>query len=145
MADHRRETPTQQAIRVLRPSVIARMPSAVLTNLLADLFVLVAQLVMMFIIGVPTWVLVAWTLSGLLAALFTHVRWTRHVEMDISNHRRTKVLLASHPGGAPLIAEVTAHCGCVHRWVWDPMRGESGRWVPAEIVESSDQCLVGAR
>lgn len=42
----------------------------------------------------------------------------------------------------PSAVEVTAHCGCVHRWAWD---ADCGLWLGGRVIQSSDSCLVEAR
>lgn len=50
-------------------------------------------------------------------------------------------LMASKPGGAPLVADIVTHCGCTHRYMFE---SERHGWDLVEILEHAPGCCADA-
>lgn len=87
----------------------------------------------------------AWSVFSLLSVLVTTraiAKAHRRMELDLVKDQEMLDYLATQPGGAPLVADVEAHCGCTLRYAWhDP----DSVWKPVSVLTSSDSCLIEAR
>lgn len=146
MADHRAPTRnlTVPFLRMFTPSAFRKLTATVIAHQVVSLLVWASMTVALMVIG--SWYLaIPVAVFGFAETVLLHfaaVRWADEGEHVGGLIKAQSEHLAAKPGGAPMIAQLTAHCGCVHRWAFNASNGE---WVPMEIVESSDQCLAEAR
>lgn len=146
MADHRAPTrsPLVPILRAFRTEAFQKLAATTVIHAVVTMGVWVLMGIALIVSD--------WPLLGILVLVFgagdtvalhlAAVRWAEECERQDHIVEQQKSLLASQPGGAPMIAELKAHCGCVHRWAYDPAGCE---WVPMELLEVSDKCLMEAR
>lgn len=87
----------------------------------------------------------AWLALGaldLLALLRLYRRM--HMEREALERGKKRVMddMTDTPGGAPMVADIRAHCGCTLRYAYaDDLK----EWVPVEVTDSAEHCLEEAR
>lgn len=81
-----------------------------------------------------------WLVLALAENVVDALVWSADHQADLSakeNEKRMMDRLAGQPGGAPLVADVGGHCGCVHRYAWDEVAQE---WRQVTVVELNKFC-----
>lgn len=151
MANHRLSTPAPSWLQLLSPTYLRRLSTPRRRGLIADLIVgaaLIPSIAFLFTHSVGLVV-------GLVAAAFIRVSLNavfagRQQALDDRIEARNLDMLeslAAHPGGAPLIADVRSHCGCVLRYHYDGQlsTGMDALWAPVAVIEADQTCLAEAR
>lgn len=73
----------------------------------------------------------------LYALLGTHRRLRADLDAVEYGKRQVMDAMAGQPGGAPIVMDAGAHCGCVHRFAWDDVAKE---WRQVTVVEPNQNC-----
>lgn len=81
------------------------------------------------------WVLLATFDARLFLGLYRNLR----AEHDAVERGGQYVMdqMTGQLGGAPVVADVGAHCGCVHRYAWNATQAE---WLQVEVKNLNPQC-----
>ena len=143
MANHRLQV-TDRTRRTVTPRNLRALPPVAVYGLLFQAVVVTGGMSLM---------LYAWTgpvagsmwLALSLVDLFLQAAFHVRQNTDRSQLRLQEGhmldRLASNPGGAPLVADFTGHCGCVHRYAYDEVQAV---WLQVAVVEPSDHCPITA-
>jgi hypothetical protein len=144
MADHRVVRERLRFRQLLHPTPAQGLRANVIASRITSALAWTGVAVFLTAVGAPVLgvSLLAFGVLDMWMVYRAAVRWRQ--EFDASGQLVQDSLdhLASNPGGAPMVAELTAHCGCTHRWAYG--RDEK-RWLEVGIVSSSDTCFVEAR
>lgn len=147
MANHRLSTPAPSWLQLLSPAYLRRLSLGRKSALLWDLLWLgaVVPAAIWLIAASPTEAAIGLVLGTLVRTVFAAVHAGRQQSADVRTEARNLDMLeslAAHPGGAPLVADVRSHCGCILRYAFN---GEDNLWAPVAVVEADHTCLAEAR
>lgn len=146
MATHRLLVPAPSGPRLLAPSQIAKLRRPIRLGLLID-FLLISQVpaVLLLFSSLDWWLALLWSVSGTVGTAYRAVLEGRKRLADEELDARNADIvehLAREPGGAPLVADVTGHCGCTHRYAYDR---HQVAWIPMGLLDRSVSCPVTTR
>lgn len=136
MATHRVQRPSTWSV-IQRLNVHDKIDLA-----LRVAFYVVALPMVTLAVGVP-WLLAAALLviafidTGSLLQIYRAVQWRE--DAVAFGEKRVMDDMAQTPGGAPSVADVMGHCGCVHRHAYNFTTQE---WMPVTVVDSDEFCPV---
>lgn len=146
MATHRLSPPAPGWLQLLTPAYLGRLSAPRRATLIVDLVFRGIAIPGLVLLITDEWPLtVGLVLGALLNVSFSAVFAGRQQIKDDQRDDRDRDMmesLASTPGGAPLMADVRSHCGCVLRYAYQP--GDVV-WTPVGVLHSADSCLAEAR
>ena len=145
MATHRIIVPPLRPWHMLRPSILGRLSRARRVDLLADGIYHAVVFGTYFLLVVGPSAMIGWLIGSAFWLVIRAITYGYQQRDDSLAEERNHDLmehLAREPGGGPLMADVTGHCGCRLRYAYDPQRVA---WLPVGVLDTADSCLSTAR
>lgn len=145
MANHALPRPRTSWLSLLTPSALRKLHKYDKLGVAVDLIMFTGVLGALLLLA-DGWLFgVAWMVINLgMIVVRVIVAGLDRIEHERLEERNQDVMeaLASNPGGAPLMADVRSHCGCVLRYAY---QSKDVLWTPVGVIHSSDSCLAEAR
>lgn len=146
MANHRIATPSPGRLQLLTPTYLRRLNRNRKIGMAVDFIVLGVLFPTVIQLFTGHWGVTAGLILGTLVRMVVMavLEGQDQADDDRREERDRDMMesLAANPGGAPLMADVRSHCGCILRYAYDR---EHVLWTPVGVIESADSCLAEAR